>query len=425
MDRKNKGKILYTLQMISILPLLFLGIVILMMGFHFFTRAMYDEVETELQCVASSANTLLDTAYPGDYTLVGDTAYRLLKGDQDITTDYSLIDRIKEDTGLEITLFYQDTRILTTIRNSSGERVIGTGASDIVISDVLSSGESHFYNNAVIYGSFYFSYYTPLRNADGTIVGMLFVGKPRSQVDAAIQHCLYPLFFAVLVTIIVMALCIFHYTKGIVSVLLKIRNFLSEVSGGNLDTDLAPDVLKRNDELGEIGQSVLNTQRSLRNMVEQDALTELYNRRFADRKLRQIMAKSVEQQTPFCLSIGDIDYFKKINDTYGHDCGDLVLKKIADTLRDHMRSQGFVARWGGEEFLLVFDRMTMEEAVQSIQKLQDTIHNLKIPYEESTISLTMTFGLADGDSTNLNELLRRADDKLYAGKSAGRDCLMF
>lgn len=421
MNRKSKGKISYTLQAINIIPLLFLGIFILVLGSHFFTEAMHAEVKQELRSVASNVIAMFDIACPGDYELLGETSYRLHKGGIDITNDYRIIDRVKEDTGLEVTLFYQDTRILTTIQNASGARIIGTGAPEIVLKDVLTGGEPHFYDNAMINGSTYFSYYVPLCNEDGSIVGILFVGKPRKEVDKAVQRSLYPLILAILVTLIIMSVCISRYMNSVVSVLLKIKNFLFAVSAGDLGAELSEDVLVRNDELGDIGHSILTMQRSLRNMVEQDALTALYNRRSADRKLHQIIQKSAERGTPFSLAIGDIDYFKKINDTYGHDCGDIVLKQVAALLKEHMRKEGFAARWGGEEFLLVFDHSDKEAARHSLESLLDSIRSLKIPYDGQTIRLTMTIGLAGGSETDFNVLIRKADDRLYEGKSQGRN----
>lgn len=421
MDRKNKGRISHTLQAIGILPLLVLGMVILLVGYHWFTQTMYSEVEQSLRGVANETIALIDAIYPGDYELVGEEAYQIYKGEQDITTAYHLVDDIKANTGLDVTLFYQDTRVLTTIYNASGGRIVRTGAADTILTEVLEADTARFYNNAIVNATAYFSYYTPLHNADGSVVGMLFVGKPKSQVDDAVQKSLYPLLIAVFLTIIAMGVIISFYTRGIVRTLLKVRDFLSAVSGGNMMAEIDPSVLRRNDELGDIGQSILAMQRALRTMMEQDALTELFNRSSADRKLKQVMAKAAEQNTPFAVAIGDIDYFKTINDTYGHDCGDVALKMVADTLKDHMRNCGFVARWGGEEFLLVFDRMDKAEARKRLEKLQDSIRRLEIPYEDQMVTLTMTFGVTEGEQIAIKDLLRRADSKLYAGKTSGRD----
>ena len=115
MKTGGKGKIAYALQAINILPLLLFGILIMLLGTHWFTQCMYTEVETELSNVTSSLSVMLDTLYPGDYKLVGDNAYQLYKGEHNLTNDYSLIDRLKEETGFDFTLFYKDTRVLNNL----------------------------------------------------------------------------------------------------------------------------------------------------------------------------------------------------------------------------------------------------------------------------------------------------------------------
>lgn len=421
MPAKYKGKIPIILQALSIIPLLFLGIILMLLASHQFTSAMYEQVEEELQNVAQNVNTLFELVYPGDYKLTGENAYELYKGEHHITSDYNLIDRVKEDTGLDITLFYQDTRILTTIYSSSDTRIIGSGAPSVVINDVLNKGEAHFYTKTIINGSDYFSYYMPLYNSDGSIVGMLFVGKPSQKVDESIQRSIYPLIIADILVMLIISAGISAYTKNFSAALLKIHSFLSDVSTGNLNACLDNSVLNRNDELGDIGRSALSMQRSLRHMVEQDTLTELFNRRSADRKLHQILDKASKQKLPFSLAIGDIDFFKQVNDTYGHECGDMVLKQVANILREHMNSLGFAARWGGEEFLLIFDHMNAHEAHESLKDLLENIRNLEVAYNGETIHVTMTFGIADGDTTNIQQLLKTADDRLYQGKSGGRN----
>ncbi len=422
MHTKNKGKISSILQAITIIPLLFFGLIIMLLAYHQFNTTMHKEVETFLADISHNVETIIDVAYPGDYRLVGDSSYYLYKGKSNITNDYTLIDKVKADTGFEISLFYQDTRVLTTIHNSSGSRLIGSAAPDIVIEEVLHTGEAHFYTNVLINGEKYFSYYAPLYNSDGSIVGMLFVGTPSHSVNISIQKSLYPLMFVVILVMVVIAACLFFYTRNFASALLKIHTFLADISTGNLNAELDTTILRRNDEFGDIGRSALSMQRSLRHMIEQDTLTELFNRRSAHRKLGQILMKSHSQNAPFTLAIGDIDFFKRVNDTYGHECGDIVLKQVADILREHMRPCGFASRWGGEEFLLVFDRMNVDAAHESLSKLLNKLRNLEINYNDTIIKVTMTFGMVAGSpDANIQQLLKAADDKLYQGKNAGRN----
>lgn len=417
----HKGKISHALLAINIIPMLFFGLAIMLLCSRWFSRIMYAEVEQEMKNIACSVDLLLNTAYPGDYELVGDSVYQLYKGETDITYSYELLDDFNAQTGMEITLFYQDTRILTTIRSANHERFIGTRAPERAIEEVLKGGSPHFYDGALINGAMYFSYYMPVTNSDGSVVGMIFVGKPSQQVNESIQGSIYPLLLISLICMTIMAMLLYIYTKRIVNILLHIRSFLANVATGNLTAGLDPSVSSRNDELGDIGRSAIAMQSSLRTMIEQDALTELFNRRSGDRKLKQIINKYESQQSPFALAIGDIDFFKNINDTYGHDCGDLVLKNIAAILHRHMCNCGFAARWGGEEFLLVFDRMNLEEALKRLTALLDDIRAMESIYEGHRIKITMTFGLTNGDSSDIKALLHAADDRLYLGKTLGRN----
>lgn len=421
MKTEKRGKIAHVMLVISIVPLFFFGIIILFLSTRLLSNTMYAEIESELGGAAENVIYMLDLAYPGDYTLVGDSALQLHKGEHDLTREYSIVDKVKANTGFDVTLFYEDTRILTTICDEDEKRIVGTGVSPIVLRDIRSDEKPHFYTNTKINNIEYFSYYAPLKNSDGSLVGLVFIGKPSTQIESSIQNVSYPLALTVLLTGLVIAFFLYLYTRKFDSVLQHICVFLSSVSTENLNAELDKSVLGRNDEFGDIGRSAVHMQQELRHTVEQDALTKLYNRRSGDRRLNQVIEKSAVNGSPFCLSIGDIDFFKKVNDTYGHDCGDLVLKSVADIMREHMAKIGFVARWGGEEFLLVFDRMEMEEAAESLNALLDKIRAAEILYGEQIIKVTMTFGLTPGDSSDHSTLLKTADQKLYDGKAGGRN----
>ena len=421
MRSKKNGKIAYVLQVISILPLFLFGLVILVLSLRLTTNMMYKEVEQELAGFAKNFASMLDMIYPGDYHLEGEISMSLYKGEHDLTREYSLADNYKKSSGCDITLFFQDTSILTTIHDQNGLRMVGKGASGIVIRDVLECGNSCFFPNTSVFNVEYFCYYIPLKNADGTTIGMLLAAKPSEQVKQAIRSTSYPLLLVIVVLALVIGIGLHLYTRKFDLLLQHICSFLASVSTGNLTAQLDPIVIRRNDEFGDIGRSAVQMQQAIRHTVETDALTELYNRRSGERKLRQIMERSAVNGTPFALSIGDIDFFKKVNDTYGHSCGDLVLKSVSDVLRQHMNTIGFAARWGGEEFLLVFDRLDLEQSKKSLQELLDKIRALEIHYEDQTIRVTMTFGVVAGDESDQDALLCLADDKLYEGKTGGRN----
>lgn len=426
MHSKTKGKIGQKLRIINIVPLLIFGFISVMLCYYYFTKTMQTEIQNELRYVAYSVQELLDATYPGDYELRGENTYQLYKGENDITYAYDFVDHFKQNTGLDVTLFYQDTRILSTLYDTStGNRAVGTAAPQLVQEQVLQKGESAFYTGVLVNNAKFFAFYTPLHNADGTIVGILFVGKPNADVDAAVQRSLYPFILITALFIIVISIFILLYTNRLVGSLMHIRNFLADISKGNLTAELEQEVTVRHDEFGDIGRSAVSMQSSLRAMIEQDPLTGLANRRAADRRLKQIVRKYEEEGIPFCIAIGDIDFFKKVNDTYGHDAGDLILKNVSDKLREHMRSYGFAARWGGEEFLLVFDHSKVSEAHVILEKLMKSVRALDSYYGEQLIKVTMTIGLTAGDTTDTDALINRADENLYDGKMQGRNRIIW
>ncbi len=430
MNEKKKGKIAYSLYAINFLPLLFFGVLIAILGYYLFQQSLYRQIHHELQHVAETTGLLLDSTWPGDYTLseASDIPGGLLlfKGDADITFQYELLDEVKASTGLELTLFYHDTRILTTLKDPHEVRYIATGAAPLIVNDVYQGEEAHFYPNALIDKRSYCCYYMPLANSDGTVIGMLAVGKSSDEVDADVRRTVLPLVLVDLLVMVFLALLIIAYTSRLNGTLQKIHTFLQEASGENVDVDLDPAVLRRNDELGEIGTSILSMHRSLRDMMEMDPLTQISNRRSADRKIKKLLLGARRGERTVCLSIGDIDFFKKVNDTYGHEAGDAVLVQMADLFRAEMENEGFAARWGGEEFLFVYTMRNGDEAAMRLNDLRSKISHTVFKYNDTELKLTMTFGLEEYDfRSTIDDVVNSADGKLYLGKTRGRNQVVF
>ena len=429
MAKQNKGKIYYSMQAISILPLLLFGLIIIFSSTFFFSRAIHKEVATEMEISAELCISLLDSVYPGDYqlkehTVQGKTAYSLFKGDADITTEYALVDNIKSKTDMDVTLFYKDTRILTTIRSWDGLRLVGTGAPEAIISEVLEPGEPQFYDNVIINQTPYFAYYTPLTNRDGSVVGMLFIGKPTESVNKMIQSSVLPIIAIGVISLIITAWFSFRYAKQIVSTLQKLKEFFAKVSSGNLDATPDASILKREDEFTSIGQAAITMQRSLKTLIERDALTDLYNRRSCDKMLRETITKNRKHGTSFCTVLADIDHFKSINDTYGHESGDVVLQNIAKLLKTHIHKQGYVGRWGGEEFLMIYENCSLEQAKEKLSTLLVALRETTHKLDNGEIKVTLTFGVVCDSSLEPHELIKKADENLYMGKANGRDCIV-
>ena len=166
------------------------------------------------------------------------------------------------------------------------------------------------------------------------------------------------------------------------------------------------------------------TNQELQKQALTDPLTTLYNRRF----MMDILEKQITEHPKdvFAIALGDIDLFKKVNDTLGHNFGDQVLRDLSRLFKEKISDRGYVCRWGGEEFFFYFPNMNIDEAYEIIAGIHTAVGNTIIHYQEYSCSVTMTFGMEEYDySSSLVDLIKNADDKLYSGKKQGRNRIVF
>lgn len=175
----------------------------------------------------------------------------------------------------------------------------------------------------------------------------------------------------------------------------------------------------------EMEKKLIETNRKLRHQAGTDPLTQLMNRLcMVEYANEQILGNGNEKG--ISVAIGDIDHFKIFNDTYGHECGDAVLKTLAGLFQKVMQPYGAAARWGGEEFLFLFNESNGDEAYIILCSLRDEIKKLEVQYGTMRLKVTMTFGLVEIDRRrSFDDSIRAADQLLYQGKEGGRDRIVY
>lgn len=162
----------------------------------------------------------------------------------------------------------------------------------------------------------------------------------------------------------------------------------------------------------------------LKTQSTQDSLTGVYNRRFFEEYLQKEILKTKNNPFTFALLLIDIDYFKKINDTYGHLVGDQVLFEFATKLRKICRQDDIVSRWGGEEFMIYLRTISLEAVKSKAEALRESIEKFAIEInQEGTVSVTISIGIAfyPYDGKQVDDLISKADEALYQAKKMGRN----
>jgi len=159
------------------------------------------------------------------------------------------------------------------------------------------------------------------------------------------------------------------------------------------------------------------------NASKHDLLTGLSNRRDIIEKMEKERERHLRRGKPFTVILGDIDNFKNLNDKFGHDAGDYVLKTIGRILKNQVRGIDCPSRWGGEEFLIMLVETDIEGGQRVAERIRRKIENTKFKYRKTELPVTMTFGLGIYQSTddNIDVCIKRADEALYEGKHQGKN----
>lgn len=163
--------------------------------------------------------------------------------------------------------------------------------------------------------------------------------------------------------------------------------------------------------------------------IENDAMTDhltgLANRRHMMQRIKAEASVIKRTNGKALFILADIDDFKMVNDTYGHDCGDSVIKGIADMLKSTMREEDVIARWGGEEFLLLLPGTDLEYGKAVAERIRKVVEVAPFCYQEKTIPVTLTLGVAELDQDlGVEASIKKADQALYKGKNRSKNCVV-
>ncbi len=169
-------------------------------------------------------------------------------------------------------------------------------------------------------------------------------------------------------------------------------------------------------------QEAFEENRRLKRMLETDNLTQIYNRQYLEFKLKSAIQESETFETGFAVLFIDIDYFKNINDTYGHNVGDKALRLLSKTLRSNLRPGDIIGRWGGEEFIAIINNVVTDELLIIAERLRVLCSHSSFKHQETEIQMTVSIGgtlYQPGES--LDQLVERADKCMYQSKQKGRN----
>ncbi|MBD3271842.1 MAG: diguanylate cyclase [Elusimicrobia bacterium] len=176
-------------------------------------------------------------------------------------------------------------------------------------------------------------------------------------------------------------------------------------------------------KLKNMHEDLYKQRSAMSKLVIHDELTGIYNRRYLLTRLDEELARASRYRSPLVCMMMDIDDFKMINDTHGHQAGDVVLKGISVLLRNFVRETDVVARYGGEEFVIILPETDIPGAVAFAERLMESIRNHTFTYQDKNLNVTMSIGISSNQNTEISKetLINEADTCLYKAKNEGKN----
>ncbi|MCR5627814.1 MAG: methyl-accepting chemotaxis protein [Lachnospiraceae bacterium] len=264
---KRKKKLVLDIMLPAIIGAIIIAVILTAVGAVEIRKTYLTMISEELSATAYHLYDELMNEYAGDWGLNEQGA--LMKGPLSVGKKLQeQLDEIHSHTNIDYTIFIGKTRILTTLmRKGTNERIVGTDASDAVVAAVLNGGNEYLAENIKIEGNTYYGYYLPLKNSDGSIVGMLFTGRHSEDLNAHIRSvCILMVVIALVLVLVMLGIAMYLIKVNSVTVN-SIVNTLSELADGNLGVEIDDKILARKDELGTIAEKTRDLDEKLIDII--------------------------------------------------------------------------------------------------------------------------------------------------------------
>ncbi len=254
-------KLQYKMLILAIIPVLVMGIVAILISNTVVKNKLLDDAKQKLKATSNAVLAAYDQN-AGDYFVnaTGD----VWKGAYNVSLSTPFIDDIAAKTGIEVTFFYNDTRLVTSLKDADGKRILGSKAGDFLVENVLQDGNEVFTNRVLVDGTFYFGYYVPVhQNNSDEIIGMVFAGMPVKEIYASLNLITMIFTVAILVILVIAVIGCLLVSRGIAKSIRNSMDVVKQISEGNLNVEIEQSMLDRKDEAGALS---CNTQTLIDNL---------------------------------------------------------------------------------------------------------------------------------------------------------------
>ena len=243
-------KLQYKMLILAIIPVLVMGIVAILISNTVVKNKLLDDAKQKLKATSNAVLAAYDQN-AGDYFVnaTGD----VWKGAYNVSLSTPFIDDIAAKTGLEVTFFYNDTRLVTSLKDADGKRILGSKAGDFLVENVLQDGNEVFTNRVLVDGTFYFGYYVPVhQNNSDEIIGMVFAGMPVKEIYASLNLITMIFTVAIVVILVIAVFGCLLVSRGIAKSIRSSMDVVKQISEGNLNVEIEQSMLDRKDEAGAL-----------------------------------------------------------------------------------------------------------------------------------------------------------------------------